>query len=77
MCNKHLEQMVCHLVEFIYAFDVCAHNSLLFFENSDCPVHFYIKQFVKVKALQGGWNFIFSFLVENNLESLSVVIYLK
>lgn len=50
MGHEHLEQVVCDLVEFLNLPDMCADNGFLFFEDTNCTIHFYVHEL----SISGG-----------------------
>lgn len=75
--DEGLEEVVGDLLKFLNAPDVSANNSLLFFVDSDCAEDLCVGELLVVEVLEGSWQLVLIFLIEDDLARGSIVVDLK
>ena len=68
------QEVIGHLVKLLNALDVCADDSLLFFEDSDVTVHFSVAELIIIEVPQRCRHLVLALVVEDDVERASVVI---
>lgn len=69
--------MVCHLIELLDAFDMCANDSFLFFKHTDGAVNLYVAELFVIEVTKSGGHLVLAFVVEEHIEGPCVVVDFK
>jgi len=75
--HEYLKKMVSNLIKLLYLLNMSANNSFLLLEHSDRSVHFNVHKFLVVKVFESNWDFILTFLIEDDFEGSCIVIDLE
>ena len=68
------KEMIGHLIELFNSLNVGSNNCLFFFEDSNIAVHFGVAKLFILEVSERSWHLIFSFMIEQDIESTSIIV---